>query len=386
MRSASADKDEASADRGKGTILITISNTYGTAKVFANEIDSGAEGLLRALCGSSLSEGSRIRVMPDVHAGKGCAVGTTMTYAVKLAPGLVGVDIGCGVLAVKTDARRVELQRFDRVVRERVPAGMRLRNAPHKLSAQAGLERLRCAKSIYTERDLLALGTLGGGNHFIELDRGEDGFLWLLVHSGSRALGAEVEAHYHRLAYEATPPDVPYELAWLSGAALDDYLHDMEVAQNFAALNRAVIAAEILRGAKMDETDRIDTVHNYVDTEKGIMRKGAVSAQEGERLIIPMNMRDGALLCVGRGNADWNCSAPHGAGRAKSRNETRNSVTLSAYKKAMKGIYSTSIGRDTLDEAPMAYKPAAQIAEQIAPTAGIIERLTPVYNFKAGGD
>lgn len=364
--------------------MITISNTCGTAKIFADSLDSGAEGLLRALCALPLAENSTIRVMPDVHAGKGCAVGTTMTYTDKIAPGLVGVDIGCGVLAVKTSAKRVELQRFDRIVREGVPAGPGLRATPHRFAAQAGLEKLHCAASVYAERDLRALGTLGGGNHFIELDRGDDGFLWLLVHSGSRALGVEVEAHYHRIAYHAVPPDVPYELAWLSGAALDDYLHDMEAAQSFAALNRSIIAAEILRGAKLDETDRIDTVHNYIDTHARILRKGAVSAGEGERLVIPMNMRDGALLCAGLGNADWNCSAPHGAGRLKSRAETLNSVTVSAYKKAMTGVFSTSIGRDTLDECPMAYKPADEIEAAIGPTVTITGRLRPVYSFKAG--
>ena len=365
--------------------MITISNTYGTAKIYTDTIDSGAEGLLRALCASPLAENSIIRVMPDVHAAKGCAVGTTMTYTDKLAPGLVGVDIGCGVLAVKTGAKRVELQRFDRVVRQRIPAGSALRKTPHRLSARAALDELRCAPAVYAERDLLAIGTLGGGNHFIELDRDDEGFLWLLIHSGSRALGVQAEAHYHRLAYHATPPDVPYELAWLTGAELDDYLHDMRIAQDFAALNRAAIAAELLRGAKLDETGRIDTVHNYVDTENRIIRKGAVSAQAGEHLIIPLNMRDGALLCLGKGDPDWNFSAPHGAGRLKSRTETLNTVTVSQFKKAMKGIYTTCISRDTLDESPMAYKPAESIAAQIAPTAEIVGRLTPVYSFKAGG-
>ena len=369
--------------------MITISNTCGTAKVFTETLDSGAEGLLRALCGTVLAENSTIRVMPDVHAGKGCAVGTTMTYADKIAPGLVGVDIGCGVSVVKVTCKRPELSKLDRVIHERVPAGRSVRAEAHRFANSARLAELRVSRHVRTDKALLALGTLGGGNHFIELDKSESGAkneFWLLVHSGSRHLGVEVEKHYHDLAFEATATEMPYELAYLSGGAMDDYLHDMKIVQEYASLNRKAIIDEIVRAMKMDEIDHIESFHNYVDTEKRILRKGAISAQAGERLVIPMNMRDGALMGIGKGNADWNFSAPHGAGRLKSRAETLSSVTVSQYKKTMKRTYTTCVSHATLDESPMAYKPMQSIVEQIEPTVEVTERIVPVYNFKAGAD
>ena len=369
--------------------MITISNTCGTAKVFADSLDSGAEGLLRALCGTVLAENSTIRVMPDVHAGKGCAVGTTMTFTDKIAPGLVGVDIGCGVTAVKVTCKRPELSKLDRVIHERVPAGRAVRAEAHRFVDSTRLAELRVSRHVRGDKALLALGTLGGGNHFIELDKSENGAkneFWLLVHSGSRHLGVEVEKYYHDLAFEATATEMPYELAYLSGDAMDDYLHDMKIVQEYAVLNRRAIIDEILRAMKMDEIDCIESFHNYVDTEERILRKGAISAQNGERLVIPMNMRDGALLGTGKGNADWNCSAPHGAGRLKSRTETLSTVTVSQYKKAMAGIYTTCVSHATLDESPMAYKPMQCIMEQIEPTVEATERIVPVYNFKAGAD
>jgi RNA-splicing ligase RtcB len=364
--------------------LITIENQYNTALVYADAIDSGAEGLLRALCGSPLSQGSTIRVMPDVHAGKGCAVGTTMTIHDRVAPGLVGVDIGCGMTVLKVKGKKLELQKLDKLVHEKIPAGRSVRTAPHRFAEQAELEQLHCLKHIQRDKALCAVGTLGGGNHFIELDRGEDGAHWLIIHSGSRRLGVEVAGFYQKEAFRQCPEGTHFELAYAAGALMEDYLHDMKIVQEFAELNRRAMADELVKGMKLDVEERFSSIHNYIDLDAMILRKGAVSAQAGEKLIIPMNMRDGCLLCVGKGNPDWNSSAPHGAGRLMSRAEAKQSFTLSQYKKEMKGVYSTSIGRDTLDESPMAYKPMDAILAQIEPTVEVAERLRPVYNFKAG--
>lgn len=368
----------------KGQQLITITNQYSTAVVYADQLDPGAEGLLRALCASPLSQGSHICVMPDVHLGKGCAVGTTMTVLDKAAPGLVGADIGCGMEVFRFSAKKLELQKLDKLVHEKIPAGRALRSTPHRFAERADLDSLRCARHVQRDKALCSIGTLGGGNHFIEVDQDGDGAYWLIIHSGSRHLGLETASWYQAEAFRQCPPGTPYELAWTEGKLLEDYLHDMAAVQGFAALNRQAIANEIIRGMKLDVLETFGTVHNYIDLNAMVLRKGAVSAQEGERLIIPINMRDGCLLCRGRGNAAWNFSAPHGAGRLMSRADVRQTFTLSQYKREMKGIYTTSVSRETLDESPMAYKPIDAILTQIGPTVEILERLNPVYNFKAG--
>lgn len=364
--------------------MIKIENRYATAVVFAEAIDPGAEGLIRALCGSPVSNNSKIRVMPDVHAGKGCAVGTTMTISDCIAPGLVGVDIGCGMTVLKVHVKRLELQKLDKLIRDKIPASRTVRNRPHRFAEQATLDRLICRKHIQSEKALASIGTLGGGNHFIELDRGGDGTYWLVIHSGSRHLGVEVASYYQNEAFRQCPEGTPFELAYASGDLMGDYLHDMKIAQDFAELNRQAMAEEIVKGMKLDVEDSFSTIHNYIDTDAMILRKGAVSAKAGERLIIPMNMRDGALLCIGKGNPEWNESAPHGAGRLMNRAETMQSFTLSQFKREMKGIYTTSVGRDTLDESPMAYKPMDAILSQIGDTVEVVEQIRPVYNFKAG--
>lgn len=364
--------------------MLTITNQYNTAVVYADRLDPGAEGLIRALCGSPLSQGSRIRIMPDVHAGKGAAVGTTMTIKDKVAPGLVGVDIGCGMEMLRISGRRLEMQKLDKVVRENIPAGRAVRQKIHRFAEAAALDGLRCGRHVQADKALRSIGTLGGGNHFIELDRGENGELWLVIHSGSRRLGLEVANYYQEAAFRQCPEGTPYELAWAEGDLLTDYLHDMAIVQSFAGLNRRAIADEIVRGMKWDILDSFRTVHNYIDLEDMVLRKGAVSAKAAERLVIPMNMRDGCLLCRGRGNEDWNCSAPHGAGRMMSRAEARQSFTLSQYKKEMRNVYTTSVSRETLDESPMAYKPMDVILSQIGPTVDVVERWMPLYNFKAG--
>lgn len=364
--------------------MIKIQTDNNTALIYAEQLDSGAEGLIRALCASPVSTGSTIRIMPDVHAGKGCAVGTTMTIHDRIVPGLVGVDIGCGMTVMKVHAKRLELQKLDKVIREKIPAGFAIRNSPHRFAEHAALDSLHCYRHINLKKALHSIGSLGGGNHFIELDRSSDGAYWLIIHSGSRYLGVEVARYYQKMVFEQTSEDIPYEFAYATGDLMEQYLHDMEITQKFAELNRRTIADEIVKGMKFDVEDSFSTIHNYIDTKYMILRKGSVSAQAGEHLIIPMNMRDGCLLCVGKGNADWNCSAPHGAGRLMSRADTLQSFTLSQYKKEMQGIFTTCIGRDTLDESPMAYKPMELIRKQIEPTVEVLEHIRPVYNFKAG--
>lgn len=364
--------------------MITIQNTYNTAIVYADALDSGAAGLIRALCGSPISQGSTIRVMPDVHAEKGCAVGTTVTIQDCAAPGLVGVDIGCGITVLKISARRRELQKLDTLIHEKIPAGRAIRPAPHRFAERAELEGLRCQRHIQRDKSLKSIGTLGGGNHFIELDQGGDGAYWLIIHSGSRHLGVETASYYQNEAFHQCPEGTPYELAYTTGGLMEDYLHDIQIVQSFAELNRQSIADEIVKGMKLDVEDSFSTVHNYIDREHMILRKGAISARAGERLIIPINIRDGCLLCVGKGNPEWNFSAPHGAGRLMSRADSRQSFTLSQYKKEMKGIYTTSVSRETLDESPMAYKPMESIISQIGDTVTITEQIRPVYSFKAG--
>lgn len=365
--------------------MITVKGTYAEAQVFTGTLDSGSEGLITALCNCPMAEHSKIRVMPDVHPGSGCAVGMTMTIGDCVAPGLVGVDIGCGMSVTKIHAKGIEFQKLDKLIHAKVPAGFSIRSNAHRFSDEAGLDELRCVRHIRMDKALLGIGTLGGGNHFIELDQGEDGY-YLIIHSGSRHLGVEVEQYYHAMAYEHSKENAPYELAYLEGHDLDDYLHDMQIVQAYAAINRRAIADEIIKGMKFSVSDSFETVHNYIDTEQRMLRKGAISAHAGERLVIPLNMRDGCLICEGKGNPEWNCSAPHGAGRLYSRSEALTSFTLSQYKKEMKHVYSSTVDRDTLDECPMAYKDSQTIIHAIEPTVTVLEHTVPVYNFKAGSN
>jgi Uncharacterized conserved protein len=343
-----------------------------------------------------------------------------MTLTDKVVPGMVGVDIGCGMEAVQLDERELDFDKLDRLIRGKIPCGREVRDTPHEYNSEIDMSVLRCAGEVNLSRARLSIGTLGGGNHFIEVDRDGDGSLWLVVHSGSRHLGTEVAEYYQNEGWRAlcgnskrqlseliaklkaegrekeiasakkalkskktADTDVPRELAYVDGELFDDYIADMKLTQKFAMLNRRAMTEVILRGMKLTQTDKFTTVHNYIDTESMILRKGAVSAKAGERLLIPINMRDGSLICLGRGNDDWNFSAPHGAGRLMSRHEASNTLSVSDYKAQMEGIYTTCVNRDTLDESPMAYKSLAEIESQLAPTAEIIGRLKPVYNFKA---
>jgi len=367
--------------------MIELQGKFGnTAKIFTGTLEPSAEGQIKKLLEQSFVIGSQIRIMPDVHAGAGCAIGTTMTITDKVVPNLVGVDIGCGMETIKLTSTRVNLPVLDSFIHQTIPAGMEVRQNPHKYLSEARLDDLRYGKHINLQRGELSLGTLGGGNHFIEIDKDEDGVLYLIVHSGSRNIGLQVAQYYQDAAFKAlgAQNEIPYELAYCEGGLLEDYLHDMAIMQEFAALNRRAIADDILKGCKLKEDSRFSTVHNYIDLDAMILRKGAVSARLGEPLLIPINMRDGALICEGLGNPDWNYSAPHGAGRLMSRGEAKSSFTLSAYKKEMNGVFSSTVNAETLDECPMAYKSMDDILEQIEPTAEVIKHIRPVYNFKAG--
>ena len=366
--------------------MVELTGTHNTAKIFTEKLESSAEGQIKKLLDQRFVAGSQIRIMPDVHAGAGCAIGTTMTITDKVVPNLVGVDIGCGMETVKLTSTRINLPALDSFIHQNIPAGMEVRQKPHKYLAEARIDELRCGKHINLQRGELSLGTLGGGNHFIEIDKDDDGALYLVVHSGSRNIGLQVAQYYQDAAFKALglQDEIPFELAYCEGSLLENYLHDMAIMQEFAALNRRAMADDIIKGCKLKEDSRFSTIHNYIDLTHMILRKGAVSAQSGETLLIPINMRDGALICEGLGNLDWNCSAPHGAGRLMSRGEAKSSFTLSAYKKEMGGVFSTTINAETLDECPMAYKSMEDILAQIEPTAKVVKQIRPVYNFKAG--
>lgn len=398
-----------------------VEGIYNTAKVYTDVVEDGALAQIKALCDQAFAKDSRIRVMPDVHAGAGCTIGTTMTIKDAVVPNLVGVDIGCGMETVKLKNRHVELGKLDKLIYEKIPSGFAIREKEHRLNDEIDLGQLKCLRPgrISVDRAVRSLGTLGGGNHFIEMDRDEEGTLYLVIHSGSRHLGLEVAQYYQDQAWKSLSgasrkdiqkliedykrrgketeieaavaavkaredTDVPRALAYCQGELMEDYIHDMKIIQRFAMLNRKAMMDELVRGMKLKVEEEFTTIHNYIDTDAMILRKGAVSARAGEKLLIPINMRDGSLICVGKGNEDWNYSAPHGAGRLMSRRKARESYTVSQFKKEMAGIFTTSVNAQTLDECPMAYKGMEDIVENIGDTAVIERVIKPVYNFKAG--
>ena len=386
-------------------------------KIYARTIESEAQAQVEQMAASPVATGSKIRIMPDCHAGKGCTIGTTMTIHDKVCPNLVGVDIGCGMLAVKVDIGFLNLEKLDEIIHRRVPAGFNIHSTAQ---FNFDLSGLRCPV-VDNARAQLSIGTLGGGNHFIEVDKDNLNRSWLIIHSGSRHLGLEIASWYQKLAKEKLTKlgreeieaviqelknagrqseiastlnalkakckhDDQDDLAFLTGQDMEDYLHDMRIAQQYAAFNREAIMEEIIEALPIDGSEFFHTVHNYIDLDHMILRKGAVAAYKGETLLIPLNMRDGSLLCVGKGNEDWNCSAPHGAGRLYSRNQAKQKFSVEQYEEVMSGIYTTCVGFDTLDEAPFAYKDMQEIMACIEPTVEIVSRMIPVYNFKASND
>jgi RNA-splicing ligase RtcB len=398
--------------------MLEIKGKINTAICYASVIEEEAIEQIRRMCDYEFTAGSRIRIMPDVHAGKGCTIGTTMTVTDKAVPNIVGVDIGCGMYTVKLGKTDIDFAKFDEAAHF-IPSGM---NVWEGRQEHFDLEQLRCYRDLNdTKRLERSLGTLGGGNHFIEIDESADGEKYLVIHSGSRNLGKQVAELYQKLAVELSKGKeeyfkkrdeviralkeqgrkkeiqaalkqikwerkeslIPEDLCFLYGSYLEDYLHDVEVCQRFARRNREKMAEILLERTGIAAGEAFHTIHNYIDTEEMILRKGAIAAHAGEKVLIPINMRDGSVLAVGKGNAEWNYSAPHGAGRIMSRKAAKDKLSLEEYRETMKGIYTTSVNEATLDEAPMAYKSLDDIIDVIRDSVDIIDVMKPVYNFKA---
>ena len=385
--------------------MINLRGKRNSAIIFTDKLDKATKTQIAALLREEAYTDSKIRIMPDTHAGKGVAVGTTMTFSGRVSPSLVGVDIGCGMEVVFLKEKEVDLPALDQVIHTCIPSGGKIHQSP---KANFPLETLQCFSSVDRTRALLSLGTLGGGNHFIELDKTADGTLVLVIHSGSRMLGSDVATYYGDQAYRywckklrkrekhrrydedgacfskhREGIKVSRETAVLEGELFSAYLRDLETVTAFADLNRRTMAELICKELGLTVARRFTCVHNTVDTKRMILRKGAISANLGEEVIIPLNMRDGAILGVGLGNPTWNYSAPHGAGRLMSRKEAFRKLSLQEYRQEMAGIFTTCVSRDTLDEAPMAYKGMEEILSQIGPTAQVVAQIRPIYNFKA---
>ena len=407
--------------------MVEVKGKYNTAKVFTDNLEEKGREQIERLCNQPYVKDSRIRMMPDVHAGAGCTIGTTMTISDKVCPNLVGVDIGCGMetLIIKADSpvsENFSPEKLDKCIRKNIPVGREIRRPGHlhKFVDEIEFDKIRCRKAnIGNARR--SLGTLGGGNHFIEADRDEAGNLYIVVHSGSRHLGLEVANYYQDMAWHqlnhteeadiraavaklkaegrqeeiqallpeikaAVCTNIPQSLAYVEGQLFEDYINDMKILQKFAAFNRKAMIETISVGLRLDKHDIIDqftTIHNYIDTDAMILRKGSVRALKDEKLLIPINMRDGSLVCEGKGHEDWKYNAPHGAGRVMGRKEARYKLNMDDFEKSMEGIWSSTVCKDTLDEAPMAYKDMNEIIENIEPTARIVNVIKPIFNFKA---
>ena len=403
--------------------MLEIKGKVNTAICYANIIEEGAIEQIRRMCDYALTEGSKIRIMPDVHAGKGCTIGTTMTIVDKACPNIVGVDIGCGMYTVKLLDKELDFAKIDEACHF-VPSGMRVWEGRRE---RFDLSGLKCFRSLRDSKRLeRSLGTLGGGNHFIEIDRATDGTYYLVIHSGSRNLGKQVAEVYQQLAvdlhmgkeeyfkqrddiirtykeqgrrseiqdalkelknsFEVQDLLVPEDICWLYGTFLEDYLHDVEICQRFAKRSREIMAEVILERTGMSAVEGFHTIHNYIDTDEMILRKGSIAAHEGEKVLIPINMRDGSVIAVGKGNAEWNYSAPHGAGRLMSRAKAKETLNMESYRKSMEGIYTTSVNEKTLDEAPMAYKSLEDIIDVIRESVDVLDIMKPVFNFKASDE
>lgn len=394
--------------------MLELSGKYNNAKAFTDNIDSETISQIINLLNMPYMADSQTRIMPDCHAGKGCTVGTTIQLKDKVVPNLVGVDIGCGMLAIKLEETEIDLEKLDSVINEKVPSGFSIHE--HPVTQFSELKDIICEINIDNAQK--SIGSLGGGNHFIEVDKDSEGNLWLVIHTGSRHLGIEVCNHYQKLGIKKLRENeiktkidktiaklkaegkerdientikvikmqhqsIPDDLCYIEGQNFDDYIHDMAITQRYAKLNRETICNIIVSNMNLHIVDKFDTIHNYINMEDMILRKGSISAREGEKVIIPMNMRDGSLICVGKGNPDWNYSAPHGAGRILSRSQAKDLVDFDEFKESMKGIYSSSVVESTIDESPMVYKPMDEIMANIKDTVDIVDVIKPIYNFKA---
>lgn len=394
-------------------------------KIFTNNIEQEAIDQINTLLNQPAFENCKVRIMPDVHAGAGCVIGFTADLGDKVIPNIVGVDIGCGMLTVKLHETEIDFEKLDKVIREKIPYGRNVYSASSiNRHNYPDIQNLYCYRNLKDANRLeRSLGTLGGGNHFIEVDVDDEGNYYLIIHTGSRNLGKQVADYYQNLAVELmsgkdelyakqaelieeykaqgrrneiqsaikelhrqfnpNPLNIPKELCYLTGEYRDQYLHDMEICQDFAEMNRKYIASIIMKTMGWYAKEVWQTIHNYIEIDTNMVRKGAISAKAGERVLIPINMRDGCIIGIGKGNEDWNCSAPHGAGRIMSRHKAREVVSLDEFKDCMDGIFTTSVGIDTLDEAPMVYKSMDEIVENIEDTVEIEKIIKPVYNFKA---
>lgn len=395
-------------------------------KIFTKNVEQEAVDQIELLLAQDAFKNCKVRIMPDVHAGKGCVIGFTADLGNKVIPNIVGVDIGCGMLCVSLGQRDINFDELDNVIRSYVPSGRGVHEG--RILRFEELQNLKCYRELRdTKRIERSIGTLGGGNHFIEVDVAEDGYMYLVIHTGSRNLGKQVADYYQNLAFElmsgkdklyeeqdrlikeykaagrkseiqnaiaelhrnfkAVNQNIPKDLCYLEGKYREDYLHDMRICQKFAYINRVMIAQIICNhmgwGVDADMPDYFECIHNYIDHDSNIVRKGAISAKYGEKVLIPINMRDGCIIGTGKGNEDWNCSAPHGAGRVMSRTKAKELVSLEEFEKSMDGIYTTSVNQSTIDESPMAYKTLNEIVENIKDTVDVLTIIKPVYNFKA---
>lgn len=390
--------------------MLTIKGKYNEAKIYTDFLDDNTVGQIMSLCNQEFAKESQIRIMPDTHSGSGCVIGTTMTIQDKVVPNLVGVDIGCGLLVVKMKKKiKTHFDKLDRIIRNQIPTGSQTHDKPiHPFELGA------VQTPVHKGWVLRSLGSLGGGNHFIEVNEGADA-LYLVIHSGSRIFGKEIAEYHQEIAYqklsqlrkelkimavnakkngqydlmarlieEREAIKVPYEMSYVTQKSLTNYLKDMQIAQNYAQLNRQLMAKTILKGMKWEKevVDSFDCPHNYIDLKELILRKGAASAKTGEQMIVPLNMRDGSILATGKGNQEWNQSGPHGAGRVLSRSQAKANISLKSYQQAMKHVWTTSVSKKTIDEAPKAYKPKKQLLEEIEATMTVQEIIKPLYNFK----
>ena len=365
-----------------------LEGKYASAKIFTDSVEDYALAQIQMLCDNKAMEGCTVRIMPDVHPGKVGTIGFTSTIGDQILPNVIGIDIGCGITMVQLKQKKVEFQKLDKIIRENVPSGFNIRQKPHRFNVEFDFSELICEKAINKRKAELSLGTLGGGNHFIELDKDDNENIYVTIHSGSRHLGKEVTEYYLNKGQKYLKEkgiQVPYELVYLEGKLKEDYLHDIKIVQEFALLNRGAILDELAKGMKWKIDESYYSIHNYVDMF-GIIRKGAISAKKDETVIIPINMRDGIIIGKGLGNADWNYSAPHGSGRIMKREDIKSNYTVSQFKSEMKGIYSTCIGKGTLDEAPFAYRSLDMIQDSIKETVEITNILKPIYNYKAGNN
>ena len=398
--------------------MTEVKGKYNTATIYTDNIEEAAYSQVLNLMNQKFAEGSKFAIMPDCHAGAGCVIGLTMKVVDKVVPNLVGVDIGCGMLVVKVDKSfKFDLEKVDRIWHEDIPSGMNWRTKKHEFADRAKIEDILAPVNV--EKLKFSVGTLGGGNHFGEINVDDDGAHYIVIHSGSRHLGIEVCKHYQRMAIEYhkgkkksdlsvieqlkkegrqseiaavlkasrnAQPSIPDDLAYIEGQQLEDYLHDMKIAQEYAIWNREAMLDVLLHGLGIGRDEILEkfcTIHNYIDIDNRILRKGAISLQKDETAIIPMNMRDGSIIVRGKGNPEWNFSGPHGAGRLMSRSKAKESLSVDEFRQSMDGIFTTCVGKSTIDESPMAYKPMDEIIRNIHDTAEVVKIIKPVYNFKA---